>query len=318
MRQDADLVCKWLCRFVLEIRKTDGTRYPPATLRSLVSGLNRELQRNKAPFSVLDKSDARFRDLLHTLDTLTCKLHKEGLGAVKNSAKVISREHEDMFWEKDLLGYSTPKILQKTVFFYVGLNFALRGVQEQHDLTTQQFRRFPLDRSVYDESVYYEYHAFISKNNQHCFKDINSSNKSCRGYAMPGYDRCVVKLLDAYLLLLPPNPPYFYMQVSDFFPSDPAKTCVRKQRVGINTLKNMLPELSRKCGTDVRCTNHSLRATAITRMFRNGIPEKVIAETSGHGSTSALWCYEHTAAEQKVAVTACINMASYTMANNRE
>ena len=146
---------KWLCRFVLETRKTDGTRYPPATLRSLVSGLNRELQRNNAPFSVLDKSDARFRDLLHTLDTLTCKLHKEGLGAVKNSAKVISREHEDKFWEKDLLGYSIPKTLQKTVFFYVGLNFALRGVQEQHDLTPQQFRRFPLDRSVYDESEYH-------------------------------------------------------------------------------------------------------------------------------------------------------------------
>ena len=63
MSHDADLVSKWLCRFVLETRKTDGTRYPPATLRSLVSGLNRELQRNKAPFSVLDNSDARFRDL---------------------------------------------------------------------------------------------------------------------------------------------------------------------------------------------------------------------------------------------------------------
>ena len=114
MSHDADLVSKWLCRFVLETRKTDGTRYPPATLRSLVSS---ELQRNKAPFSVLDKSDACFRELLHTLDTLTCKLHKEGLGGVKNSAKVISREHEDKFWEKDLLGYSTPKTLQKTAFF---------------------------------------------------------------------------------------------------------------------------------------------------------------------------------------------------------
>ena len=37
---DAELVCKWLCYFVLEMRKTDGSRYPPATVRSLVSGLN--------------------------------------------------------------------------------------------------------------------------------------------------------------------------------------------------------------------------------------------------------------------------------------
>ena len=54
---DPELVCKWLCCFVLETRKLDGSRYPPATIRSLVSGLNRELQRHSAPFSVLDKGD---------------------------------------------------------------------------------------------------------------------------------------------------------------------------------------------------------------------------------------------------------------------
>ena len=58
---DAELVCKWLCCFVLEARKTDSSRYPPATLRSLVSGLNRQLQRNKAPFFVLDKGQWRIQ-----------------------------------------------------------------------------------------------------------------------------------------------------------------------------------------------------------------------------------------------------------------
>ena len=52
-----------------------------------------------------------------------------------------------MFW--DVLGY----FLSENVFF---LYFALRGMQEQHNLTPQQFRCFPLGRSVYDESVYYE------------------------------------------------------------------------------------------------------------------------------------------------------------------
>ena len=193
---DAQLVCKWLCCFVLETRKTDGSAYPPASLRSLVSGLNRELQRNEAPFSVLDKSDSRFRDLLRTLDSVTCKLHKDGVGVVKHSARVITVEHEDVFWEKGVLGYSTPRTLQRTTFFYIGLNFALRGVQEQHDLVPSQFHRVPEDNSVYDESVYYEYHEFMSKNNQHRFKDINSTNKCCQAYAMPGSARCVVRLLD--------------------------------------------------------------------------------------------------------------------------
>ena len=82
---DAELVCKWLSRFVLETRKSDGSPYPPATLRSLVSGLNRVLQSNKAPFSVLDKSDHRFCDFLKTLDSLSSELHRQGVGVSKNS-----------------------------------------------------------------------------------------------------------------------------------------------------------------------------------------------------------------------------------------
>ena len=149
---DAGLVCKWMCRFVIETRKTDGSAYLPATLRSLVSGLNREIQRNKAPFSVLDKNDARFRDLQKTLDSLSSELHRQGLGATHNSAKVIDPVHEELFWKKSLFGYSSPKILQRTVFFYVGLNFVLCGVQEQYDVVPSQFVRFPMDTHVYNET----------------------------------------------------------------------------------------------------------------------------------------------------------------------
>ena len=62
---DAELVCLWMCRFVMETRKTDGSRYPPASIRSMVSGLNRVLKENKAPFSVLDKTDYRNMFILH-------------------------------------------------------------------------------------------------------------------------------------------------------------------------------------------------------------------------------------------------------------
>ena len=148
----------------------------------------------------------------------------------------------------------------------MGLNFVLRGVQEQYDLVPSQLTRVPQDLSVYDESVYYEYVELIAKNNQHRFKDINMKNKCTRAYSLPGNERCVVKLLDTYLSLLPPNAPYFYMRVLDKFHAELSKSCVTKQRVGVNVLKNILPELSEKSGVGVHYTNHSLRATAITRM----------------------------------------------------
>ena len=310
--QDPELICKWLCRFLMETRKSDGSPYPPASLRSLVCGLNRVLQRNKVPFSVMDKADHRFRDLQKTLDSLSSELHRQGVGAVKQSAKVIDPKHEDMFWQKGLLGYSSPKVLQRTVFFYIGLHFVLRGVQEQYDLVPLQFTREPRDQSVYNSTVYYEYVELVSKNNQHRFKDINMRNKNVRAYALPDNERCIVKLLDTYLPLLPHNSPHFYMRALEKFPSDPNKCCLTNQRVGINGLKNILPELSEKASLEVHYTNHSLRATAITQMFNSGIPEKVIAENSGHRSTKALRCYERTSQEQQQAATRVINSPSYT------
>lgn len=116
-----------------------------------------------------------------------------------------------------------------------------------------------------------------------------------------------MRLLDTYLSLLPPNAPYFYMRVLDKFPTEPNKSVVSKQRVGVNLLKSMLPDISEKSEVGVRYTNHSLRATAITRMFNSGVSEKIIADTSGHKSIKALRCYERKSEHQQQQVTAVIN-----------
>ena len=103
----------------------DGQRYPPATMRSSLSGLNRELQKAKAPSSLLDKSDRRLRELHLTLTY---------------SASVITAEDENLFWETGSLGHSSPT---EHCLFYVGLHFILRGIQEQYDLVPKQFERTP-------------------------------------------------------------------------------------------------------------------------------------------------------------------------------
>ena len=41
-----------------------------------------------------------------------------------------------------------------------------------------------------------------------------------------------------------------------------------------------------------RYTNHSLRATSVSRMFRSGIAEKVIVDKSGHRSVAGVRAYE--------------------------
>ena len=77
----------------------------------------------------------------------------------------------------------------------------------------------------------YNYYEYISKNNQHRFKDINSSNKLVMAYAQQGSNRCIVKILDMYLAHLPADAPVLYLR-----PLDGLKKPFSKQ-VGINTLK---------------------------------------------------------------------------------
>ena len=71
--------------------------------------------------------------------------------------------------------------------------------------------------------------------------------------------------------------------------------------------KIIVPDMSRQSECGVHYTNHSLRAIAITRMFNSGLPETIIAENSGHKSTKALRCFEHTSSEQQNAVSKVIN-----------
>ena len=295
---DAKLVCKNLCRFVMETRREDGKPYPLASLRCLLSALNRILQDNKAPFSVFDKKDPQFRDLFCTLDTVSSELHREGIGAQHKSASVISYEDENVLWERGMLGDESPGLLQHTVFYYAGMQFCLRGIQEQYDMRVQQLIRVPTDSQIYHEQVYYKYMEFISKNNQHWFKDTNASNKEVKVYALPGSSRCMIRLLDKYLERPPPDAEYVYMRPLDKIPNlkQPWYT---KQRVGYNTLKGFIPKLFATSGLEGLYTNHSLRATSITRMFKADVPEKIIAEKSGHKSLKALRMYERTSSLQE-------------------
>ena len=126
-------------------------------------------------------------------------------------------------------------------------------------------------------------------------------NKTGRVYAQVDSERCLVRLLDKYLLKLPENVLHLYVRPLDKVPDEESKPWYTKQRVGQNKLKEMLPSLSVDSGCSVRYTNHSLRATAATRMFSTGVPEK-----TGHRSLKALRFYERTQPAMEKAVSAVI------------
>lgn len=233
-------------------------------------------------------------------------LRKRGVGAEVHHAAVISLEHEELLWSSGVLGVDTPLSLLRAAFYMVGLHFCLRGGQEHRNLRVEQLTRFPSDGS-YCEGAYYQYVENGSKNHQGRFAEVGQENKVVRCYAQLDSSRCPVLILDRYLSKLPPNPPAFYMQWLVKTPIDSSRPWYKSTPVGVNPLKSMMPKMSELASLPVRYTNHSLRATATTRMFAAGVPEKIVAEVSGHKSVKALRQYERTSLEQEQATGLAIS-----------
>ena len=68
--------------------------------------------------------------------------------------------------------------------------------------------------------------------------------------------------------------------------------------VGVHTLQQTVKKMCSEAGFEGQFTNHSLRATAATRLYAAGVDEQLIAEKTGHRSSSVR-AYKRTSDEQQ-------------------
>lgn len=73
--------------------------------------------------------------------------------------------------------------------------------------------------------------------------------------------------------------------------------------IGKNKLSKAIANMCKECGIPGYKTNHSLRATAATRLYASGIDEQLVMERTGHRSTEGIRSYKRTTMEQKEVVS---------------
>ena len=176
--KDSQLLQEWLICFLLEARKTNGDKYPPKTLVQLVCGLQRVLraQHRSDSFNFFDKADHRFEGLRNALDKVCRELRQEGLGTNRKGSSVFTAEEEDSLWKKGVIGLDTPVKLLRAVFFYNGINFALRGGAEHRSLKWSQVTRCSQTTDGLSK-VCYIYVEHGSKNHSGGLRDLRHPNK---------------------------------------------------------------------------------------------------------------------------------------------
>ena len=65
-------------------------------------------------------------------------LREQGKGKMKRKADSIS--DEDAMRESGVLGHSSPKSLNQTIFFQISLHFGTRGCQEHHQINMEDLK----------------------------------------------------------------------------------------------------------------------------------------------------------------------------------
>ena len=107
--------------------------------------------------------------------------------------------------------------------------------------------------------------------------------KSVDIYQQKNSDRCPVRLIIKYLLLLPKDhtcSAWYLQPVTKF---RPGYWYVNKP-AGVNHLKNVIKELCKEGGIPGYFTNHSLHSTCATNLYRANVDKQLIQEITGHHS----------------------------------
>lgn len=73
--------------------------------------------------------------------------------------------------------------------------------------------------------------------------------------------------------------------------------------IGRNKLSKAVSNMCKECEIQGFRTNHSLRATAATRLYASGVDKQLVMEQTGHWSIEGIRSYKRTSSEQQQAVS---------------
>lgn len=284
-KSDLDYCLKY---FFADVRREDGNKYPPATLKQIAALLqNYFINEMRWNFSFF--IDGEFKESRDVLDSQMKKSAKEGNVAVKRKAAVISLSVEDEMWDKQILGSSNPRQLQNTLIYSLGLHLSLRASKEHRDLEFGPNSQLELKSEK--ELEFIEYTERVSKNKTFGLKHCIIEPKHTRIYQnLVEPNKCVVGLYKKFISKRPKNATTtaFYLAVRDNFQEcgEWYKNCP----LGVHSIENATRKLIDQLDTiedKQHYTNSSLRRTSKNRLICGGISAEVAQKKTGRISSVA-------------------------------
>ena len=191
-----------LCHFITEVKKLDGSDFPPKTLYEIVVCVQFLLETEGFSWHLI--SDEMFKDVRFTLDNTMKERTQQGLGNNIRQAEVLSLSDEDILWNLGLLGTHCPKVLLTTVMFTIGLSCSLHAGKEHYVLCSIPFDSQFTFMNDSDGKLFFRFREDLGlKTNKGGIKHRKITGKVVDVYQIDNPDRCPVRILSKYFSMLP-------------------------------------------------------------------------------------------------------------------
>ena len=245
-----------LSRFYVEARTKKGEEYSRSALLSFRNAVERYLNNNEVTLKIAKNS--LFQKSNKILDEELRINRRAGKENVQHKPVIISADLAQIR-ESPFLSTESPAGLLRRTWFYVSLYWCRRGREGQRDLHCNSFE-FLKDANGRDYAIMT--HEEATKNHPGGENSKPSAEKETRLYST-GAQSDEFASLKLYISRLNPSCKAFFQRPKPSITADD-KVWYENKPIGVHELADMMKEISIVADLSRTCTNHSVRATAIT------------------------------------------------------
>jgi hypothetical protein len=279
---DKPALAEFLRKFYFVARCKDGERYSKSSYKNLRAGLQRYLISPPFKREINLTSDKEFTAANQVYDGYMVALREEGKDISQNKAALQPGDIEKLYSN---VFSDNPRGLQYRIFYEVGIHFGRRGREGLRELKKDSF----IIRSD-DEGLEYVQMAYNEKEKTKRGGNMKEKEKQAVMYAQPGDQNCPVTHFKNYLSKLHPECNALYQRPKKVFDQN-GTSWYDNSPVGVNTLSNLMKQISKVGGLSREYTNHCLRKTCVTALDEAGYEAKDIMAMTGHKHVSSLEPY---------------------------
>jgi hypothetical protein len=282
-----------LMEFWPSVRQHNGAEYRASTLQTMRNTLHSILLDD---FSVDIFNNVSFGSSDSVFTNYLKSLKEKGLGFVRHYPDIYK---EDLSTILNTLDENDPQQLQWMTWIFIMLFFCRRGVENLANMEKSHIKEKMSNKGV--KYLIFE-HCELTKNHQEINEDIESGGVICE---VQGNPKCPLRTTLKYMSLLHPSVNYLWQRPKAKI-TETESIWYAKQKLGHNTMANMMRNICKYVKLEKCYTNHSLRATSCTLLGELGYTDLEVQAVSQHKSISALGIYKRTKLDKKSSMSGAL------------